>query len=126
MKEDRGITIIRFAVAILMCIHGVTRIFNGVAPFGEFLAAKGFPLGLVIAWSITIFEIAGAVLLILKRYVIPVAAVFILQLAMGIVLIHAQNGWFVVGAGRNGAEYSVLLIVAFLSLIVSARSSTVR
>lgn len=126
MKEDRGITIIRFAVAILLGIHGVARIFNGVAPFGEFLAAKGFPLGLVIAWSITIFEIAGAVLLILRRYVVPVAAVFILQLAMGILLIHAQNGWFVVGAGRNGTEYSVLLIVAFLSLIVSARTSTVR
>ncbi len=33
---------------------------------------------------------------------------------MGIVMVHAQDGWFVVGKGRNGAEYSVLLIVALL------------
>ena len=29
---------------------------------------------------------------------------------MGVVLIHAAEGWFVVGAGRNGMEYSLLLI----------------
>ena len=34
--------------------------------------------------------------------------------ATGIVMVHAPNGWFVVGGGRNGAEYSVLLIVALL------------
>ncbi len=33
---------------------------------------------------------------------------------MGIVLVHAPAGWFVVGHGRNGMEYSVLLIAALL------------
>ena len=31
-----------------------------------------------------------------------------------IVLVHAPAGWFVVGLGRNGAEYSVLLIACLL------------
>ncbi|HKJ16853.1 MAG TPA: hypothetical protein VJ984_05875 [Xanthomonadales bacterium] len=35
--------------------------------------------------------------------------------AVGIVLVHAPEGWFVVGLGRNGMEYSVLLIVCLLS-----------
>ena len=34
--------------------------------------------------------------------------------AVGIAMVHAREGWFVVGAGRNGAEYSVLLIVCLL------------
>lgn len=29
---------------------------------------------------------------------------------MGIILVHRYDGWFVVGGGRNGMEYSVLLI----------------
>ena len=34
--------------------------------------------------------------------------------AVGIAMVHAKAGWFVVGARRNGAEYGVLLIVALL------------
>jgi putative oxidoreductase len=33
---------------------------------------------------------------------------------MGIVLVHARNGWFVVGYSDGGAEYSTLLILCFL------------
>ena len=40
----------------------------------------------------------------------PFALLFMAIYAMGIVLVHAPEGWFVVGAGRNGMEYSVLLI----------------
>jgi putative oxidoreductase len=53
---------------------------------------------------------------------IPLAAGwFVFQLGMGIVLVHAENGWFVVGGGRNGVEYSVVLILGFVALIVSER-----
>jgi putative oxidoreductase len=41
---------------------------------------------------------------------------FAVQLAMGILLVHRPEGWFVVGRGRNGMEYSVLLIAVFLAL----------
>ncbi|NOT35288.1 MAG: hypothetical protein HOP12_14180 [Candidatus Eisenbacteria bacterium] len=41
--------------------------------------------------------------------------------------VHAKAGWFVVGAGRNGAEYSVLLIVALLCVgAQAARPRTSR
>lgn len=37
-------------------------------------------------------------------------------LAAGAVLVHYPAGWFVVGAGRNGMEYSALLIVGLLAV----------
>ena len=40
----------------------------------------------------------------------------IIELSMGIIMMHAGNGWFVVGGGTGGVEYSVLLIVSFLFL----------
>ena len=39
---------------------------------------------------------------------------FALIHAMGLILMHLPAGWFVVGLGRNGMEYSVLLIIALL------------
>jgi putative oxidoreductase len=119
-SENPGITIMRCTVAILLGIHGVTRaLTGGVSAFGEFLSGQGLPAGTTIAWVITIFEIIGAVALLSRRAVIPVAALFIIELAMGIVMVHFREGWFVVGGGRNGMEYSVLLIMGLLSVLIS-------
>lgn len=120
--RDPGMEIMRYALAAMMLIHGVTRIaLGGVAPFGGFLASKGFPFGVALAWAITIFELLGSVLLCTRRLVVPLAVLFALELLMGIVLVHGPEGWFVVGAGRNGVEYSVLLITGFVAVIVSER-----
>lgn len=38
-------------------------------------------------------------------------------LVMGIILVHFKEGWFVVGGGRNGVEYNLLLIVVFVHIM---------
>jgi len=107
--------ILRLALAGLILAHGWYRaLHGGVAPFGDFLDGRGFVIGDVLAWAITVFEMLAPVLLIVGRYVFPVTLVCAFIYAMGIWLVHAPAGWFVVGAGRNGMEYSVLLIAALL------------
>jgi putative oxidoreductase len=119
-RQRRALVFLRVVVAVLMLIHGFVRVYyGGVRPFGEFLTSKGLPIGLVIAWSITVFEIIGSVLLGLGRFVIPLACAFMLELLMGIVLVHFKEGWFVVGLGRNGMEYSVLLMAVMGAVAVS-------
>lgn len=116
-RQKIAIIIIRVFLAATMIVHGVARIYaGGVPPFGGFLTATGFPLGLYIAWAITIFEISGGIILALGYFVPVIALIFAAQLITGIILVHAKDGWFVVGLGRNGAEYSVLLIVSFLAV----------
>lgn len=114
-KQNVALVILRIYLAVTMIIHGITRIYvGGVAPFGEFLNSQGFPLGFYLAWTITIFEIVGGVGLIFGFLTPILSTIFAIQLILGIILVHAQEGWFVVGHGRNGMEYSILLIVAFL------------
>lgn len=118
--EDPGIRLLRYTLAVLMIIHGLTRIaVGGVTPFGGYLSSVGFPLGVALAWSITLFEIVGTVTLTAGYFLIPISLVFCFQLLMGIILVHGREGWFVVGAGRNGMEYSVLLIFGFLAVVCS-------
>jgi putative oxidoreductase len=122
--EDRGITILRIALAILLGIHGLYRGWTGGAKFfGIYLSESGFPLGTVIAWAITVFEVVGMIALLWRRLVIPVALGFIFILTAGILMIHGREGWFVVGGGRNGMEYSILLIASLIALIVSHRNA---
>lgn len=121
--------VIRAAVALTMVIHGVARVYlGGVKPFGEFLAGRGFPQGAALAWLLTGVEIAGGVALLLGFFPRPLAAWFAVQLAAGIALVHFREGWFVVGAGRNGMEYSVVLILCCVAIILlhSGKSKPAR
>lgn len=110
--------LVRFAAAGNMLIHGITRISLGtVSNFDGYLSSIGFPP--YTAWVLTIFELAGAVTMIIGKWVTPIALIFCLELLMGIILVHFHEGWFVVGAGRNGMEYSVLLIICFVSVTIA-------
>lgn len=117
-----SIMVVRIAVAAMFIIHGVARIVNNaVTPFGPFLEAQGFPYGLAWAWAVTLIEIGGGTLLALGRYTSILAAYFIVQTALGIWLVHWQAGWFVVGPGRNGMEYSVLLIACLVAILLGRK-----
>lgn len=112
-------TLLRLAVATLLSIHGWARLLNdAVMPFGAWLDEQGLPLGVPVAIAITALEIVGPPILALGRLVFPLALLHGTLLLVGIVLVHAPAGWFVVGLGRNGAEYSVLLVVALATLAI--------
>lgn len=101
----------RILVACLFMAHGLIRAYVGtVDDFGTFLDSKGFPLGIVLAWMITLFEIVCGAAMAFGKWTRPIALGFVLHQIMGIALVHAKNGWFVVGHGTYGVEYSVLLI----------------
>jgi putative oxidoreductase len=111
-----GVVVLRVAVASVFVIHGIARTLNGtVGGFGGFLGSWGIPAGVMVAWAITIVEIAGGAALAAGYAVRWLSAWFILQIAMGIVMVHAAAGWFVVGAGRNGVEYSVLIVACLFA-----------
>lgn len=114
-RSALGWTMLRLVLAGLIAAHGWVRFTGGgIAPFGEWLTTQGVPFGFAVAASITALEIVGTVLLALRKAVVPLTLVYALVYAVGIAMVHAPEGWFVVGRGRNGAEYSVLLIVALL------------
>jgi len=111
---------------MIILTHSLHGIFTNddVNDFGRlFLDPKGFaPLGVFIAWSVVIAQVVSPVLIMANLYVKIAAAVNIVILIMGIALVHFNEGWFVVGAGRNGMEYSVLLIVVLLTVMLQEDS----
>ena len=116
-RSALGFLALRLVLAGLIAAHGWARLLaGGVAPFGDFLDGAGWPLGYWIAAAITGLEIAGSLVLAAGRLILPLTLAYAAIYAMGIALVHAKAGWFVVGLGRNGAEYSVLLIVCLLAV----------
>ena len=128
---DRIITptlVLRITLAAVFFMHGILSIFTGaVNNFGNlYLNEVGFaPIGLPLAWMIKLSHVACAVLLILNRYIRVAALITIPILVAGIIMIHAAEGWFVVGAGRNGVEFNVLLIGVLVYLAIINKKGVV-
>jgi len=115
--QQLGMVLLRVTIALTLVIHGVARVrLGGVGGFGSFLTAQHVPYGTLVAWVLTLVEIGGGVALALGCAVIWLCAWFAIQLLAGIVLVHFKEGWFVVGAGRNGMEYSVVLIAGLVAI----------
>ncbi|TXH28055.1 MAG: DoxX family protein [Cyclobacteriaceae bacterium] len=117
-SKQLATSIVRVAAAGNMLIHGISRTATGgVSGFDEYLTSLGFPP--YAAFIITAFELIAAVLIIINRWTSILSIFFCIELIMGIILVHGPEGWFVVGHGRNGSEYSVLLILCFISSIIA-------
>ncbi|AVP98957.1 DoxX family protein [Ahniella affigens] len=112
-----GWLMLRLTLAVLIGAHGWARLLvGGVRPFGAFLDDQGLMIGIWLAAAVTAIEIVGSILLALGRLLLPLNLVLSGIYVLGIVMVHAEAGWFVVGLGRNGSEYSVLLIVSLWAL----------
>lgn len=123
-RLEISLSVVRIAIAILVFIHGAFRASHWdpyVTGFGEWLSSIGFPQGFYWAAAVTVYELIAPLFILARRYVTLTCLGHILIIALGAVLVHYPDGWFVVGAGRNGVEYSVLLL-AGLSAVAWAYS----
>jgi putative oxidoreductase len=113
-RVETSLSLVRIATAILIFIHGAWRASHwdpNVTGFGEWLSSIGFPEGFYWAAAVTIYELIAPLFILARRFVTFACLGHIGIVALGAYLVHYPDGWFVVGAGRNGMEYSVLLLV---------------
>ncbi len=116
-RAGRVLELLRVTVALLILIHGAYRLAAGlVAPFGIWLDSMGFPFGYGWALAVTLYAIVGPALMLMRRWTSFAALGHAAILTLGMILVHLPAGWFVVGGGRNGMEYSVFLIVSLLAI----------
>lgn len=107
-----ALLVLRVTISGLLAAHGWARLVTGgVEPFGGWLDSQGLPFGVGIAAAVTALEIVGTPLLAWGRWVTWLCLAYIAVYATGMMMVHLPAGWFAVGLGRNGMEYSALLIV---------------
>lgn len=119
VRPVEGLNIVRIAIALVLIVHAVHGLINpaDIQSLGEALSSDGFPLGVVLAWSIVLFQFISCIALIFRRLVVPACICNMAILVAGVFYVHLPNGWFVVGAGRNGIEYSVTLIACLVGIL---------
>ena len=114
--------LLRIVASAIMMAHGAARIYyRTVDEFGMFLTSQGFPAGLVLAWFVTGAEVIAGGILLLGYFRRIIAPWFFLELLVGVLLVHAKHGLFVVGHGTGGVEFSILLMAAMTAVTLSGK-----
>ena len=123
-KPTYSIAALRMMMGIVFILHAAVRVYNNTLPgFGDFLDGKGFPFGFYLAWTVTLFELVGGILMFL-RYLVRVFCIGeMIILITGIITVHGENGWFVVGRSLNGIEYSIVLITILTAIFIAERKA---
>ena len=124
VKPTYSIAALRMMMGIVFILHAAVRVYNNTLPgFGDFLDGKGFPFGFYLAWAVTLFELVGGILMFL-RYLVRVFCIGeMIILITGIITVHGENGWFVVGRSLNGIEYSIVLITILTAIFIAERKA---
>lgn len=121
----KALLILRIYIGFTFILHGSARFYYmSLNDFGAFLNSHGFIIGVFLAWFITIAEIVGGSLLMLGYKIRYVLIFHFLVILGGIVLVHFRNGFFVVGHGQGGIEYSLLILAVILVLYSTANTGT--
>ena len=64
LGQHTAAILLRVVVCIIFIVHAVVRITNNtIDQFGDFLNSKGLVYGYALVWILTVFEIAGGLLL---------------------------------------------------------------
>lgn len=115
-----GLAVLRVVLGVVFVTHGSPKLFQGgVGQTAGFFAQLGIPLPEIAAWVVTLLEFFGGIALIVGLLVTPIALLFCFHMLMGIILVHAPNGWFVIGPGQGGVEFNVTLIAGLLTLVLA-------
>jgi putative oxidoreductase len=112
-----ALDLVKLVVCAIVLTHGVHRYLYGeINGLGAALAGFGFPFPLVQAHLVNLAETGGVLLIALGLFVRPLCAILVLIFATGVVLIHWQLGFFIIGPGEGGWEFSALLIACFTAV----------
>lgn len=118
-NANRGLAIVRIGVALIILMHPLHGFFHpeNLPRFGEFLSSLGYPMGTALAWTVIILQALASFALLLNRYVIAACLVHIMVICFGIVHVHAQYGWYVVGPGSGGMEWGFILLTCLVGVL---------
>jgi uncharacterized membrane protein YphA (DoxX/SURF4 family) len=117
-----SLQIIRVASALSLLAHGFGPFalldFTGMRGWGEYMTQQGWPCGVALVWSIKWIELISSILRLVPRLVV-IACFGHLSYLVPALWIEHRLAWFNVGAGENGMEYPLLIILCSIACILA-------
>ncbi|MEC5388240.1 DoxX family protein [Uliginosibacterium sp. H3] len=87
--SDLGKLVLRVALGVLMLLHGISKVKNGVSFIGPSLAANGLPEAF--AYLAYVGEVLAPILLIVGFWTRPAALIIVVNMLFAVFLMHMSQ-----------------------------------
>ena len=115
-SDDLGRLILRLTLGILVLMHGLSKLFNGIGGIESMLTAQGFPA--FFAWGAYIGEIVGPVLVILGIYCRLGALLIVLNMIVAVLLAHMNHLFMLTNSGGWQLELQGMFLFTAVALML--------
>lgn len=114
--DDAGKLVLRLTVGILILMHGVAKLLNGIGPIEGMLVTRGMPA--FFAWGAYIGEVLAPLLLIIGIYTRAAAAIVALNMIAAIALAHSAQLFQLGKTGGWSLELQGMFLFGALAIVL--------
>ena len=112
--DDLGKLVLRCAIGLLMLMHGIAKLMNGVGGIERMVASAGLPGFL--GWAVYIGEVIAPLLLILGVYTRLGGLLIVANMVVAITLAHSHQLFLLSGTGGWQLELQGLFLFGSLAV----------
>ena len=117
-QPKAGFIILRWTVAGLMLLHGVSKLMHGLGPIEGMLVSSGLPA--FIAYGVLIGEVVAPLFVLANRFVAPAALVMAFNMVVAVALAHAAQIFTLGKSGGWALELQGLYFFGSLAIALMA------
>ena len=117
-QPKAGFFILRWTVAGLMLLHGVSKLMHGLGPIEGMLVSSGLPA--FIAYGVLIGEVVAPLFVLANRFVAPAALVMAFNMVVAVALAHAAQISTLGKSGGWALELQGLYFFGSLAIVLMA------
>ncbi|WP_151637173.1 DoxX family protein [Noviherbaspirillum aerium] len=114
VSEDFGKLILRVSLALLILLHGVAKIMNGVGGIEGMVAKIGLPPAF--AYLVYVGEVIAPLLVLVGLMTRPAALVIAINMVFAVVLAHMQDLFSMTKTGGWALELQGMYLAAALAV----------
>ena len=112
--DDLGRLVLRLTLGILILMHGLAKLFNGIGGIESMLTAQGFPA--FFAWGAYVGEVIAPILVIVGIYCRAGALLIAINMIVAIVLAHSSHLFMLTNSGGWQLELQGMFLFSAIAL----------
>lgn len=114
MTDDAGKLVLRLTVGVLILLHGISKLLNGVGGIAGMLADMGLPTFL--AYGVYLGEVVGPLLVIFGLYTRLGAVLMIGNMVVALALVHRAELFSIGPMGGWAIELQALFLFGTVAI----------
>lgn len=110
--------VLRISLAVLMLLHGVSKLLNGIGGIEGMLVSHGLPAAL--AYGVYVGEVAMPLLMLAGIAVVPSALVMAVNMVVAILLAHTGQFFTLANSGGWALELQAFFLISAIAVALMA------